>query len=193
VRHAVIRHHAKRVLGGHHKVIAVRSDELADQHLGLSALIAIGGIDEVATGFDVAVEDFFRFLALGAVPPARTKIASAQRQCRDVQTCTPTENLVSHAMPPQRHHSHVRSGLRRAAFGERLRLGACHNSFSGVRASATPHAKPSVSVQMCLMVLVRTLHGYFLAREGVVEARVGELHGAPRRWRALMAFNITQS
>jgi len=77
VRHAVIRRHAKRVLGGHHKVIAVRGDELADQHLGLSALIAIGGIDEVATGFDVAVEDFFRFPVLGAVPPARTKVASA--------------------------------------------------------------------------------------------------------------------
>jgi hypothetical protein len=54
-------------------------DALADYLLGLGELIAVPGIDKVAAGFNVGIEDLFCF---GALPmsPAFAKVACAQRE-----------------------------------------------------------------------------------------------------------------
>ena len=57
-----------------------KDDELADYLLGLAELITVRGIDKVAAGFNVGIEDFFCFGALGAMSPAFAKVACAQRE-----------------------------------------------------------------------------------------------------------------
>jgi hypothetical protein len=61
-------------------ILAFREgDELTDYLLGLAELIAVRGIDKVAAGFNVGIEDFSCF---GALPmsPAFAKGACAQRE-----------------------------------------------------------------------------------------------------------------
>ncbi len=60
-------------------MVAIRSNEFADELFGLAELIAVGRIDEVAARFGETVEDLFRFRALGPMPPAGTEVASPQR------------------------------------------------------------------------------------------------------------------
>jgi hypothetical protein len=65
------------ILGGENKIIAIRGDEVADYFFGLTELVAVCRIDEVAAGFNVAVKDFFCFASLGAVTPACAEVAGA--------------------------------------------------------------------------------------------------------------------
>jgi hypothetical protein len=61
-------------------LILREGDKLADYLLGLAELIAVRAIDKVAAGFNVSIEDFFCFGALGAMCPAFAKVACAQRE-----------------------------------------------------------------------------------------------------------------
>lgn len=85
------------ILGGENKIIAIRGDEVADYFFGLTELVAVCRIDEVAAGFNVAVKDFFCFASLGAVTPACAEVAGVQRQFGYAQARSPSENLVPHA------------------------------------------------------------------------------------------------
>ena len=76
-RDAIGGRRSQRILGGENKIIAIRGDEVADYFFGLTELIAVCRIDEVAAGFDVAVKNFFCFASLGAVTPARAEVAGA--------------------------------------------------------------------------------------------------------------------
>ncbi len=61
-------------------LILREGDKLADYLLGLAELIAVRAIDKVAAGFNVSIEDFFCFGALGAMCPGFAKVACAQRE-----------------------------------------------------------------------------------------------------------------
>ncbi len=95
-----VRGGAHGVFGRHHQAIAFGGDELADHHLGLSGLIAVGGVDEVAAGLQVTVEDPLCLFALGAMTPAGTEVAGAQRQFRNTQAATAAKDFVVHGVTP---------------------------------------------------------------------------------------------
>ena len=86
---------------GDNEIIAIGRDKITEQFLGLAELVAVGGVDEVAAGFDVTIEDFFRFRALGAMSPARAEVAGAQRQFGDAQPGLAAEDFVSHSHAPR--------------------------------------------------------------------------------------------
>jgi len=88
---------SQRRLGGENEIIAIRRDKVTDQFLGLAELIGVGGIDKVAAGFNVAIENFFCCRAFGSMSPARAEVAGAKRQFRYAQPRSPSENLVPHA------------------------------------------------------------------------------------------------
>ena len=44
------------ILGGNHEIVPARLDELAEQGFGFAKLIAVGRIEEIAAGFEIAVE-----------------------------------------------------------------------------------------------------------------------------------------
>lgn len=71
---------AQAVLGGDHQVVALGGDKFTQQLFSLAELVTVGGIEEIAACFEVAVEYLLGFIALGAMPPARTEIAGAQGQ-----------------------------------------------------------------------------------------------------------------
>ncbi|MNQ64167.1 hypothetical protein D3C85_785790 [compost metagenome] len=74
---------AHGVLGGHDEMIALGGNKLAQQDFRLPRLVAVGRVEEVATRLHIAVEDFFRFVALGTMPPTGAEIAGAQRKFRN--------------------------------------------------------------------------------------------------------------
>jgi hypothetical protein len=56
------------------RVVAVRRDEVADQFLGFSELVAVRRVDKVAAGFDVTIENLF----LLPLAPRRAPNASSE-------------------------------------------------------------------------------------------------------------------
>lgn len=112
-------------------------DEVADYFFGLSKLIAVRRVDEVAAGFGVSIKNFSGVRALGAVTPAGTEVACAQRQFRYSQASSPSENLGSPAILLARMSDHSlaceatpASGCldprnRHFLFENRLRYGQC--------------------------------------------------------------------
>ena len=60
------------VFGGDDQAIPFRVDEFAKHGLGLPALVTISGIDEVATGLQVAIKNAPGFVTLGAMAPTGT-------------------------------------------------------------------------------------------------------------------------
>ncbi|MNI25034.1 hypothetical protein D3C73_786720 [compost metagenome] len=88
------------VLGGNDQPVALRGNEFAEHGFRLAALIAIGGVDEVAAGLQVTVKNAGGFIALGAMPPAGSKIAGTQRQFRDAQAGFAAEHFVMHGKAP---------------------------------------------------------------------------------------------
>ncbi|MNF94496.1 hypothetical protein D3C84_772080 [compost metagenome] len=91
----------KGVFGGDDQAIPFRLDEFAEHGLGLSALVAIGGIDEVAAGFQVTIKNAPGFVTLGTMAPAGTEIAGAQGQFGHSQAGFTTEYFVMHGIAPE--------------------------------------------------------------------------------------------
>src|ERR1700687_3261229 len=84
------------VFGGDHEIVPVCLDELAEQGFGFAKLIAVGRIEEIAAGLDIAIEQTPRLVAVGAVAPSCPEHAGAQGKLRDAQTSVPTEDFVPH-------------------------------------------------------------------------------------------------
>ncbi|MDT4859266.1 hypothetical protein FQZ97_937680 [compost metagenome] len=95
-RDSRVRRGTEGVLGGEYQVVALPADELAQQHLSLAALVAVGGVNEVATGFEVAIEDLLRLVALGPVAPAGAEVAGAQCQFGNAKPALAAESGVAH-------------------------------------------------------------------------------------------------
>ncbi|MNF85607.1 hypothetical protein D3C84_680090 [compost metagenome] len=89
------------VFGGDDQAIPFCGNEFAEHGLGLPALIAIGGIDEIATGFQITIKNPSGFVTLGAMAPTGTEITRAQRQFGNTQAGFTTENFVMHGMTPE--------------------------------------------------------------------------------------------
>ncbi|MCY1542812.1 hypothetical protein D9M68_785810 [compost metagenome] len=87
---------AKRVFACDHEIIALRSDEIAQQHFRLASLVTICSIEEVATGLDVAIENLLRFVTLRAVAPAGAEVARTQCQLRNAQSGSAAKCCVAH-------------------------------------------------------------------------------------------------
>jgi hypothetical protein len=65
---------SQSIFRGENEVVAVRRDEVADQFLGFSELVAVRRVDKVAAGFDVTIENLF----LLPLAPRRAPNASSE-------------------------------------------------------------------------------------------------------------------
>ncbi|MNY65929.1 hypothetical protein D3C86_2032810 [compost metagenome] len=67
----------------------------------MSALIAVGSVDEVTASLPVTIKNAFGFVALGAVAPTSAEVTGAQRQFGNAQSCFTAEHFVMHGMTPE--------------------------------------------------------------------------------------------
>ncbi|MCY1307240.1 hypothetical protein D9M70_571470 [compost metagenome] len=93
---ASVRRGAQRVFSGDDQAIAFRGDEFAEHGFRLTSLVAVGGVDEIAAGRQVAIKNALGFFALGTMAPAGAKVAGTQGQFGNPQAGFTAENFVMH-------------------------------------------------------------------------------------------------
>jgi hypothetical protein len=93
---AGIRRRALGELGGENEGVAPAFQESPKQLLRLAELIAVGGVDEVATGLGIGVQNAVRLVGVGAVPPSRAEHPGPQHELGHAQAGVPAEDLVAH-------------------------------------------------------------------------------------------------
>jgi hypothetical protein len=95
-----------------HKIVAASGQELSQNLLGLTELIAIGRIDEVSARVRIGVEDPAGLIGLRAMSPTRAESAGAEDEFGDPQSRVFAEKLVSHGLLFR--CSHIKSNRRSA-------------------------------------------------------------------------------
>jgi hypothetical protein len=73
----ILTHRAEH-LGGEHDVVATAFERLADDLLGLTGGVDVGGVDEVDAGVEGAVDDADRVVVIGIAPGAEHHRAEAE-------------------------------------------------------------------------------------------------------------------
>ena len=95
----VVRVEAERVLGGDHPALAPRLGELADEALARPVRVVVRGVDEVAAGLVVPLEDPAALVRVGAPAPVGPEGHRAEGQLADAQPAS-AEELVAHGDRP---------------------------------------------------------------------------------------------
>src|SRR5215467_3293707 len=90
---------AEAELGGEHDAVAKLAlrDEFSEHLFAFATGIPVGGVDEIAPGFEVAVEERTRNIFFGAPPPLRSKSHRAKAEWAYQQSGTPERRVFVHS------------------------------------------------------------------------------------------------
>ncbi|MNX41953.1 hypothetical protein D3C86_723670 [compost metagenome] len=93
---------AQCVFCGDDQTIALGSNEFAEHGFGLTALITVGGVDEVTASLQVTVENGFGFVTFRTMAPTGAEVAGAQCQFGYTQAGFTAKHLVMHGEDSRR-------------------------------------------------------------------------------------------